>query len=165
MKTYFISDTHFNHTNVIKYCNRPFETAEEMNNEIIKRWNSVVKKDDIVWFLGDWGMGGRNQIKSCIEKLNGKIRMIYGNHDNLPLSFYQGCKNIEYVSKYPVVIKGMFILSHAPMENLEGTGFFNIFGHIHTNEEYKTKTINSQCVCVERQNYFPIRIEEFDNKN
>lgn len=54
---YFIADTHFNHTNIIKYCKRPFKDANEMNEYIIEKWNSVVKDDDIVYHLGDVGFG------------------------------------------------------------------------------------------------------------
>ena len=50
---YFIADTHFNHANIIKYCNRPFKNTDEMNKYIIRKWNSVVKETDTVYHLGD----------------------------------------------------------------------------------------------------------------
>ena len=43
-KTFFVSDTHFNHTNIIKYCNRPFNNADEMDAALIKNWNAKVPK-------------------------------------------------------------------------------------------------------------------------
>lgn len=62
----FIADTHFNHENIIKYCDRPFSNTKEMNEYIIQKWNSVAKEDDVVYHLGDVGFG-------TTEMLNLKI--------------------------------------------------------------------------------------------
>jgi calcineurin-like phosphoesterase family protein len=56
-KVFFTSDTHFNHANIISYCSRPFSSADEMNREIIARWNAVVGPEDTVYHLGDFAMG------------------------------------------------------------------------------------------------------------
>jgi calcineurin-like phosphoesterase family protein len=56
MKKWFISDTHFSHSNIIRYTGRPFKTAEEMNGCLIKNWNDCIDADDQVFFLGDFGL-------------------------------------------------------------------------------------------------------------
>ena len=78
---FFTSDTHFNHTNIIKYAQRPYSDAEEMNEDLIKRWNSVVGKNDIVFHLGDFMFGNINRFWEFRSRLNGKIYLIHGNHD------------------------------------------------------------------------------------
>lgn len=73
---YFIADTHFYHNNIIKYCDRPFEDVEEMNNYIVKKWNSVVKPNDIILHLGDVGFGLKEQLIPLIASLNGNKILI-----------------------------------------------------------------------------------------
>lgn len=162
-KTYFISDTHFNHVNIIKYCNRPFENVEEMKDYIIKQWNSVVKADDIVWFLGDLALGNRETCREIVSKLNGRKRMVKGNHDNWTDDFYRSI-GIEYVSKYPVILKGKIVLCHTPPEKVEGN-YFYIFGHVHDKiTQIEIDNPNQcKCVCVERTDYKPIKVPEYDN--
>jgi calcineurin-like phosphoesterase family protein len=79
MKTFVISDTHFNHRNIIRYCNRPFVTVEQMNQQLILNWNSVVSPEDTVWHVGDFGFGDLSSING---QLNGHVHLIQGNHDS-----------------------------------------------------------------------------------
>ena len=84
MKDFFTSDPHFYHTNIIKHCNRPFANAEEMNAELIKRWNSKVKPGDRIFVMGDLFFGpvrSREQVEGILKQLNGNIVLIKGNHD------------------------------------------------------------------------------------
>ena len=84
---YFTSDTHFNHKNIVEFCNRPFRTLDghadlqAMNRAIIQAWNSRVQPGDVVYHLGDFGMGSWKEWKALREKLNGSIILISGNHD------------------------------------------------------------------------------------
>lgn len=81
-KIFFTSDLHFGHENVIRFDNRPFNTVEEMDKEMIKRWNAKVGKGDIVYVLGDFiWKAATNEAVSIIRRLNGQIILIKGNHD------------------------------------------------------------------------------------
>jgi len=79
MMYFFTADTHFNHKNIIEYCKRPFKDIDEMNNELIKRWNETVSEEDTVFHLGDFSFRGYWTFRN---KLNGKIILLRGNHDN-----------------------------------------------------------------------------------
>lgn len=82
MTIWFTSDTHFGHTNIIKHCARPFSTAEEMDVDLIARWNAVVRPDDEVWHLGDFAYRNAKAVASYLSRLNGRIHLIHGNHDS-----------------------------------------------------------------------------------
>lgn len=84
-KTFFTSDTHFNHFNIIKYCSRPFSSTEDMNREMILRWNAVVAPEDIVYHLGDFAMGKASEWPKILHQLNGARKiLILGSHDRRP---------------------------------------------------------------------------------
>ena len=82
-KIWLTSDTHWSHENILKYCNRPFGSVEEMNEALVNNWNSVVKPDDHVYHLGDFCFGNVEKWNWCLEpgRLNGHIHLILGNHD------------------------------------------------------------------------------------
>ena len=61
-KIFLIGDLHFGHRNIIKYCNRPFKDVEDMTEKLIKNWNSVVGKNDIVYVDGDFALCGKQKI-------------------------------------------------------------------------------------------------------
>ena len=80
-KKFYISDLHFGHKNVLGFDNRPFTSVEEMNEELIRRWNSVVSDGDIVYVLGDMFWMKPNDAMPIIDRLNGQIFLVKGNHD------------------------------------------------------------------------------------
>ncbi|KKN85752.1 hypothetical protein LCGC14_0275570 [marine sediment metagenome] len=73
---WFTADQHFGHRNIIKFCNRPFESVEEMDAEMIRRWNAVVEPGDAVYHLGDFTMEGYAYAKEIFAQLNGRVRIL-----------------------------------------------------------------------------------------
>jgi len=156
IKTYFISDTHFLHANIIKYEERPFKNIDEMTEQMITNWNNTVRKDDRVFFLGDFGLGPVDKLTAICKRLHGYKTLIMGNHDrsrNTMLAI-----GFDEVSKYPIVYKDFYILSHKPMYvNIGSTPYVNIHGHIHSAKYGDDQHVN---VCVECIDYTPIEFEK-----
>ena len=86
-KTFFTSDLHFGHKNILKFTKpRPFATIEEHDQAIIDNWNSVVNQNDTVYVLGDIAMNtDPDVLENYLERLNGHKRLILGNHDRSKL--------------------------------------------------------------------------------
>src|SRR3990167_10184368 len=83
---WFTSDTHFNHTNIINYCNRPFvfdgtPNVQSMNQALIEHWNANVSSSDVIYHLGDFSFGTKKQASDILHMLNGYKVLIKGNHD------------------------------------------------------------------------------------
>ena len=134
-KVYFTADTHFNHANIIKFCNRPFNDVEQMNETLINNWNCVVSKDDTVFHLGDFCLGGAAEWTRLLDRLNGKIYLILGNHDlkNIRQGFIQRFEHVS-MQMFITVDKQKMYLSHYPFLCFEG-GYkevWQLFGHVHT---------------------------------
>ena len=151
MKKIFItSDNHFFHRNIIRYCNRPFYSVEEMNRVMIDKWNAKVDNGDIVIHLGDFAFKGR--AREIRRKLNGTIILIRGNHD------YHLNEDDGFIIVNGTIKIGDLILSHRPLLPSEiPDGFINVFGHIHHNPAY-----SGICVCVEKTNYEPIELKKVE---
>lgn len=153
MKKWFISDTHFSHTNIIKYTGRPFETVEDMNRCLINNWNDCIHADDQVFFLGDFGLGHVEHLHSICSQLKGHKICIRGNHD----------RNASYMMRvgFNTVLESAFLkigqhtveLIHIPSN--EKPTHFQLHGHVH--EKRPSKIISNQLnLCVEVWNYKPI---------
>ena len=156
-----VSDTHFGHTNIIKYCDRPFENSDQMDEMMIDQWNSVVKDHDIVYHLGDVYMGVNG--RKALPKLKGRKRLILGNHDIGKDKYLQS--NFQKIAIWRMFPEFGLLLTHVPVhestlrENPERDLMMNVHGHTHTNGEPDGNKIDYRCVCVEHTNYKPINIE------
>lgn len=134
-KIWFTSDTHFHHENIIHFCNRPFGSVEEMNTALIENWNKKVKPNDIVFHLGDFCWGGASKWCDILSRLNGKIVLAKGNHDekNLADSVKMLFEKISY--QYYIRIDGQPIyINHYPFLCYGGQnrGIWQVYGHVHT---------------------------------
>ena len=117
MKRYLIADTHFGHSNIIEYENRPFSSVQEMDEYLIKLWNSIVKNDDLVYVLGDFTLSRRmNVIKELIRQLQGRKILIMGNHDTRKPKDYVEC-GFEVATRKPMMVEPGVILMHEPFED------------------------------------------------
>lgn len=139
MKVYIISDTHFNHTKLIEYENRP----ANFNDIIIANWNKVVNDHDLVIHLGDVILGRNSELQSILSRLNGTKVLCRGNHDHESMQWYME-RGFDFVCDYFIYKNLAF--SHAPltplpiMNNRQKGGTdswveievaFNIHGHFH----------------------------------
>lgn len=119
MKTFFTSDTHFNHENILKYCRPMFKSLDEMNATIIERWNSVVGKDDQVYHLGDFAMGQKQFHAGFGQALNGKKTLIRGNHDRKDEHMLACGFSAIYSSILTLVDGKRIYMRHLPSEDLD----------------------------------------------
>ena len=167
---FFTSDTHFGHTNIIQYCNRPFTDIDQMNEVMIKNWNDRVALGDVVYHLGDFSMGPKENvyIRRC---LNGKLILVKGNHDRKdPLLKEAGFDEIH--RKLEIEIDGYRLyLAHIPMHldagerwypdelKTQPPKYYDYFlcGHVHQQWKRNGKTIN---VGVDVSNYVPLTLAE-----
>lgn len=134
---YYISDTHFGHANIMRYDNRPFHTTDEMDEELIKRWNSSVGDDDIVYVLGDFSFHKENKTLEIMDRLNGKIVLIKGNHDKIsPKVARKLHGRYEYLEIKDKDRK--VILCHYPIPFWNGQfrNTIHLFGHVHSSSQY-----------------------------
>jgi calcineurin-like phosphoesterase family protein len=156
---FVISDLHLSHTNIIRYCSRPFLYAdpEEMDRVLIANWNSVISETGRAYFLGDFRYGAHAQKADHYRKqLQGNITFIAGNHDGtdldaIPLSELD-CQGFS------------FLLIHDPADTPADFPGWVIHGHHHNNDlhhypfiNFKERRIN---VSAEVIGYVPISLHE-----
>ena len=133
--TFFTSDTHFNHTNIIRFCNRPFRNVDEMNETIVANWNATIGMDDTVFHLGDFCLGGAAEWTRLLDRLNGRIYLILGNHDlkNIRQGFLGRFEHVAMQMRIEIGKRKIY-LCHYPFLCFEGgyKDVWQLFGHVHT---------------------------------
>jgi calcineurin-like phosphoesterase family protein len=174
---FLVSDTHFGHTGVCRFTEadgvtkiRPWTDPDEMDEEMIRRWNEKVRPNDKVYHLGDVVIN-RKALKT-MARLNGDKVLIRGNHDIFRDDEYR-----EYFRELRAyhVMNGM-ILSHIPVHEASlGRFGVNIHGHLHTNRVKRARGVDARtgavlysdeidprywCACVEQTDFAPILFED-----
>ena len=157
-KTYFISDLHFGHINILSYDNRPFRTIEEHDEALINNWNSVVGADDTVWVLGDFSWYGAEKTIEIFNRLNGIKKLCIGNHDHKLLNDMRVWRLFKEVCDYKELRIGKtgIVLCHYPIPcyNKHLYGWTHFYGHVHNGFEWDmmehsryemTELYNKQC--------------------
>lgn len=159
-RIWLIGDTHFYHRNIIKYCNRPFQDVNEMNETLIQNWNNTItRNDDTVYMVGDFALTSAEKIIEICNRLKGRKTLILGNHDGASMKTYYEA-GFEFISKYPLLIEDFYLLSHYPQYVQSNGVYINIYAHIHDNPMYVTVSSRTFCVSSERINYTPICLTE-----
>lgn len=153
-RIFVTSDQHFGHSNIIQYCNRPFQNVREMDTTMLNSWNHMIKRQDSVYFLGDLTYGrGSKTTDDWLRQLNGRIRFIKGNHDE--------SNHIPFVEASVLMVDHIpFLLIHDPSKVPDNWSGWVIHGHVHNNGysemiDFENKRVN---VSVEMTGYKPVNI-------
>lgn len=137
-KKFYISDLHIDHANVLGFDNRPFKDVEEMNNELIRRWNDVVSDGDLVYILGDMFWCSPKKAMPIMEQLNGQKILVKGNHDRWHDSKFDKmfAKIDEYIETEDNGRK--IVLCHYPIPCFKNHfyGWIHLYGHVHNSFEW-----------------------------
>ncbi len=169
---YFTADTHFDHANIIRFCNRPFTTAVEMNEALIANWNRKVHGDDTVYILGDMFFRTEDP-RPILQRLKGKKHLIVGNHDSQWMKMVELSHYFESLDYYLETCDGQrkLTLCHFPQMcwNHQKRSFM-IHGHIHENTDMdywplivaRENLLNAGC---DINNYEPVTFEELVENN
>lgn len=158
---WFTADTHFGHGNIIKYCQRPFSSHEEMDEVMIQRFNEVLRPGDLLYHLGDiaWSSWDLSQLR----RLNTKaIHLVLGNHDKHKLSEYQQyCQWVGVYKEIHVdagdVATCLFHYAQRTWHS-KGRGGFQLYGHSHGSLEPGLD--RSMDVGVDTHNFYPYSWDE-----
>ncbi len=180
---WFSADHHFYHQNVIRYCARPFSSVDEMNAEMVKRWNEVVAPGDTVYYLGDFSLAHR-AVTVFLPQLNGEKCLIMGNHDHchpVHCKKEQKCQRMrklyydagfkELVLSKEMNIAGRNVeLHHMPFAGdhekerytewrPKDKGQWLLHGHIHEKWKQRGRMIN---VGVDVWDFYPVSIVQIE---
>lgn len=164
MRNFFIADTHFGDGNILRYENRPFSTVDEMDRELIRRWNDAVGPEDRVFHLGDFSSLGEEEDRELLRQLHGEKVLVLGNHDRHRTPEQWRQLGFAEAAPWPLVWEGFYLLSHEPLYVNQNMPYANVFGHVHGNPAYRDVSPHSVCVSVERTGYAPLSFEELQTR-
>lgn len=159
MTIWFTSDHHFNHSNIISYCSRPFASLSEMNERIIEEWNSRVSSSDTVYVVGDFFLGLTQDGIEIGKSLTGTKILVKGNHDRSARD-YLSAGFVSVSNRLSLNLESGYsvMLRHVPLLDQDlGAHDFQIHGHHHKGPTLSGRHIN---VCVDLWNFRPVQEKE-----
>lgn len=161
-KLFFCSDSHYGHFNICRYCHRPFTSRSQMDQTLINKWNSVVPEDGIVVHCGDFMLTHKPDVEPYLKymrKLHGKILLVRGNHDLIPLSTEPQENLIAVVDKAFIMVDGVKIYAeHYPCTAFNGD--YQVFGHIHTLFDGTCYGIDGDVPSRLRKNQYDVGVDQ-----
>ena len=173
MNIFVTSDHHFSHTGILKLCQRPFMDVDEMNFMMVRYWNEVVEKNDVVYHLGDFTLSGEKVAKYFVQQLNGKIKILGmpWHHDKRWLEYAPDMKSrsgyaVEVLPPMVVLQESgtTFHLSHYPLTDWEQMYRGGIQLHGHTHGNYVSQQQRIMDVGVDCVGFAPIDLESVVSK-
>jgi calcineurin-like phosphoesterase family protein len=150
-RVWITSDHHFNHKNIIRHADRPYLDVDQMNRDLIRRWNAVVAPDDVVYHLGDFAW---SDPQPFLDQLNGRVLAVLGNHDD------RSWAASTYMED---TIEGQrVVFCHYPIESWNGMykGVIHVHGHTHQPQVNTSRRVGGHefvrlNACVEATGYGP----------
>lgn len=176
MAIFYTSDLHLGHKNCLAFDPRPFASVEEMQQELILRWNKKVHSEDTVYILGDIAYGPTSQeVTTFLSCLNGKKVLIQGNHDHKYLTGVNPVVGFEEVHQLYQLKDGAYsvTLCHYPMTvwNNSHRGSIHLYGHVHSEQAASERhpalslVANAYNVGCMNWNYEPVTLKEILERN
>lgn len=161
MKTFFTSDHHFGHRAILGFQERPWRTVEEMDKDMIRRWNEVVQPNDHIYHLGDFSFHKEGETRGILCALNGILHVVKGNHDH--------SKHVKVLEERAHFVKDYhefklnkekFVLCHYPFDVWKKShgGAYHFHGHSHGN--LKTSRYRRLDVSVDAHDFYPVEMEK-----
>ena len=167
INTFVSADHHFGHANVLRLCNRPFDTVEQMDLVFIELWNSVIGQNDLVYYLGDFTLNNEAFARSIFRQLNGMIHILANpwHHDKRWLK-----KGLYYTASQEIVVyappiqvvtveKVKVTFCHYPLAEWEASYHMGVHLHAHCHGNLP-RIANRLDVGVDVHNYYPILFED-----
>ena len=160
MTTWFTSDHHFFHNSIIHHAKRPFSSTEEMNEVMIERWNSRVKRGDLVRHMGDFSLGRKEETEKVLRRLNGSLLLVKGNHDKTAIQLkhmFEAVKDLHEVR----IDSQKIVLCHYAMRiwNASFHDSWHLYGHSHGFLSHDMLSL-SMDVGVDCTDFYPISFDE-----
>lgn len=167
---WFVGDWHFCHDKEFVFKKRGFNSIEEMNETIVKRHNTIVAPDDMVYVLGDCALGNTIHAIEYIKQMNGHKILIIGNHDtDERIKTYVKenlFEDIQFGARLKASKHKRFYLSHYPslVGNFDASpNIWNISAHTHSKEKFEIGDKKIYCVSMDAHNCYPVNLETILN--